>query len=76
MATASATNSILEELSTCLPKIRVPALGDNVHKEECCLSFDTPVRNTLQSPRLRILVYTQRLVAFSGNFQSDEIKKE
>ena len=46
MATASAAcslPSLADDLSTCLPKVRVPALGDNVHKEECCLSFDTPV---------------------------------
>ncbi|XP_078482963.1 ubiquitin carboxyl-terminal hydrolase 5 [Ciona intestinalis] len=25
-----------------LPSVRVPGLGDNVYKEECCFSFDTP----------------------------------
>ncbi|CAK8682665.1 unnamed protein product [Clavelina lepadiformis] len=34
--------SALDVLSTCLPKVRIPSLGDNVYKEECCISFDTP----------------------------------
>jgi len=34
--------SISEQILPLLPKVRIPGLGDNVYKDECVLTFDTP----------------------------------
>ena len=38
----------MEELTQHLDKIRIPGPNDKVHKDECVLSFDTPVNTSYE----------------------------
>lgn len=40
---AAVMAELSEALLSVLPSIRVPKVGDRVHKDECAFSFDTPV---------------------------------